>query len=157
MEKEDLLLKMMENLGRSRGEKKHDRKKHHSHDKAEDQREKERKPHHKLSPVAEHTLYLLYHEGSMNQRSLARRLQVTGQAVSELMKKFEEKGFIIRQSGDLNNENMVYLTEKGQEKGKECLEKLQKRANLLFRNFTEEDLKTMDLLLDKMETQEEIR
>lgn len=149
MKKEEVLLKMMETVGRGRrGEKKG--KKHP--DSPENPKEKRKK----LSPVAENVLILLYREGSMNQRTLAQRSNVTGQAVSELMKKFQEYELIVRESGDLNNENIISLTEKGRERGKKCEEKIRTRAEILFRDFSEEDLETLSDLLDKMEHEEEI-
>lgn len=154
MKKEELLLKMMENIGRGRlGRKKHKHKKNHS-----DMEHKEKKKERifRLSPVAENTLILLYREGRMNQRTIAQRTNVTGQAVSELMKKFHEHGLIVRESGDLNNENIVVLTEKGLECGKKCEEKICQLAESLFRNFTTEDLTTLSLLLDKMEYEEDL-
>ncbi|MFI3254840.1 MAG: MarR family transcriptional regulator [Eubacteriales bacterium] len=154
MKKEELLLKMMENVGRGRrGDRRHKEKNIH-----DDQvhKEKKKEHHRKLSPVAENTLILLYREGSMNQRTIAQRTNVTGQAVSELMKKFHENGLILRESGDLNNENIISLTEKGVEDGKKCEEKICKLAESLFRNFTGEDLKNLSLLLDKMEYEEDL-
>lgn len=153
MIKEELLLKMMEAVGRGRRDDQ--KKKHKHHKESQENHRGQMKKHHKLSPVAENALYILYREGNMNQRTLASRLHVTGQAVSELMKKFEEKGFVLRQAGELNNENRVSLTERGEEKGKECVEKWSKRADFLFRNFNEDDLDSLSTLLDKMEFQEE--
>ncbi|MFI3116284.1 MAG: winged helix-turn-helix transcriptional regulator [Clostridia bacterium] len=155
MKKEALLLKMMENVGRGRrGENKH--KKSHKDLKQAENKEEKKEHHRKMSPVAENILILLYREGSMNQRKIAQRTNVTGQAVSELMKKFCEHGLIIRESGDLNNENIISLTEKGLEYGKKCEEKISKLADRLFRNFTEEDLDNLAVLLDKMEYEEDL-
>lgn len=155
MEKEQILMKMMETVGRARrgqDEKKRKQSKEKEHDSAE----KTRKHHHKMSPVAENTLILLYREGKMNQRTLAHRLNVTGQAVSELMKKFEEKELIQREAGDLNNENIVSLTEKGEEKGKQYQDKITKIADKMFSDFSEDDLITLSLLLDKMKIEEDL-
>lgn len=156
MEKEELFLKMMENVGRGRRGGRGKKHKHHKETCCEQDREKDHRKHHKLSPVAENALFLLYREGSMNQRTIAQRSNVTGQAVSELMKKFEEHGLIVRESGDLNNENIVSLTAKGLESGENCENKICKLADRLFQNFTEEDLETLSNLLDKMEYGEEL-
>lgn len=153
MDKEELLMKLLETVGRARrghgGKGKNTRKTH-------DDREKSTKRHHKMSPVWENTMILLYHEGSMNQRTIAHRMNVTGQAVSEMMKKFEEHGLIVREAGELNNENIVSLTETGMEKGKEFQEKITKLAEKMFVQFTEEELITLSLLLEKMEIDEEL-
>lgn len=152
MDKEDLLMKLMETVGRARrgngGQGKKPRK-------TQGDREKSPKRHHKMSPVWENTIIILYQEGSMNQRTIAHRMNVTGQAVSEMMKKFEEHEIIVREAGELNNENIVTLTEKGMKKGEELEEKISKLAEKMFAKFSDQDLTTLSLLLEKMEVDED--
>lgn len=86
----------------------------------------------------------------MNQRTIAKKMNVTGQAVSELMKKFQEKGLILRESGEQNNENIISLTPLGRERGEELQRRHRKLAQTLFQNFTSEERENFAYLLEKM-------
>lgn len=109
----------------------------------------ERGPH-KLSPVAQSALCLLSEKGSLNQRTIAKSLNVTGQAVSELVKKLAMHELIRKELGELNNENIITLTEKGAEKAQEINQKLQTMATELFVSFTQEEIDTLFNLLEKI-------
>lgn len=154
MKKEKLLQEMMETMGRARRGQHEKKERTASNHQLDDGVEKKKK-HHKMSPVAESTLILLFQEGSMNQRNIANRMNVTGQAVSELMKKFEEKELILREAGELNNENIISLTEKGKVHGGEYLTKMCELAEELFEDFSQDELNTLQILVKKMKFNQE--
>lgn len=104
----------------------------------------------KMTPLAESTLCLLLREGSMNQSSIARKMNVSGQAISELMKKFEARELIVRVSGEFNNANIITLTQEGEEKAIEYSEKVKETAENLFKDFTDAELAIFTILLNKM-------
>lgn len=163
MKKETLLLKLFHTVGDIRndpqfkGEKSHG--KYHHREKEKDSsppdEEKTKKRREKLSPLAQSTLCLLRDEGSMNQRAIAKANQVTGQAVSDLMKKLEGKELISRKQGNINNETIISLTEKGEAKADEVKLRLLALAEKYFTNFSEEEMSTLFLLLEKMEHSQE--
>lgn len=105
----------------------------------------------KMSPVAQNTLCLLLKEGSMNQRTIAKNSNVTGQAVSEVVKKLEARELIVREQGELNNENIISLTEKGREKAMELQKKISITAKGLLQDFSIEEQIQLFSLLEKIE------
>ncbi|MFI3249593.1 MAG: MarR family transcriptional regulator [Eubacteriales bacterium] len=104
-----------------------------------------------MSPVAQNTLCLLLKEGSMNQRTIAKNSNVTGQAVSEVVKKLEARELIVREQGELNNENIISLTEKGREKAMELQKKISITAKGLLQDFSIEEQIQLFSLLEKIE------
>ncbi len=160
--KQEILLHKLLNLAgeiqfsgdKARAEHKKNKKYHKSD---EHKGEHKAKKHHKMSPVTKNILLWLIDEESLNQRSLAKRCKVTGQAVSESLKKMEEKELILRTQGEINNENIITLTEKGKVKALELRKKMQEKANKLFEDFSETELDTLLNLLEKLqEKQSEI-
>ncbi|MFI3114879.1 MAG: winged helix-turn-helix transcriptional regulator [Clostridia bacterium] len=105
----------------------------------------------RLSPMAENTLRLLLKEGRMNQRAIAKKMEVSGQAISELMKKLEEKDYIKRQSGEFNNENIINLTIYGEERAKEAEKTMIELAQKVFVEFSEDEKEDLFFLLEKVE------
>ncbi len=112
-------------------------------------REKEKRGH-RIHPSAKRLLCILLHEESINQRNIANRINLTPQAVSEILKKLEGRELIRKQDGEINNENIVYLTEKGDEIAKGIEVEMQKYAEQIFLDFTEEELQELEHLLDKL-------
>lgn len=104
-----------------------------------------------MSPIARDVLCLLLKEGNLNQRTIAKIMKVTGQAVSELMKKLECKELITRKQGEWNNENIISLTPKGLETATQLQDKIQEMAECRFTNFTEEEMNNLFALLEKIE------
>lgn len=104
----------------------------------------------KLSPVAQSGLCFLLKEGAMNQRTLAKRMNVSGQAVSELMKKFAEKKLITRESGEMNNANIISLTQEGIAVAQECQNRKHRLGEICFQDFTPEELDMVDAFFDRI-------
>lgn len=104
----------------------------------------------KMSPVTQNILQLLLKEKSLNQSNIAKMINVTSQAVSETIKKLEKRELIIKTQGELNNEKIISLTEKGVEHAENLEQKLIQKANGLFENFSENELETLYDLIEKI-------
>lgn len=151
MEQQLVLMKLLEVSGSIRQEQrgKRNRKEGEEHSKSEGHRGSE-SGRQKLSPVAQSALCLLAEQGSLNQRTMAKSLNVTGQAVSDLVKKLEAREMIAKEAGEHNNENIISLTEKGTAKAQEVSQKLQTMAAELFSSFTQEEMDVFSSLLEKI-------
>lgn len=136
--------------------KERDKSKKSSKTKKESAEKVEKKNRNKFSPVAQNTLCLLLKEGAMNQRTIAKNNKVSGQAVSDVMKKLEARELITREQGELNNENIISLTEKGKEKAIELQEKLARKAEQLLKDFSLEQRQQLFSYLEKIEKNLEI-
>ncbi len=112
--------------------------------------EKENDVAEKLSPTSKNILVQLFSVGSMNQRTIAKSVDVSSQAVSETIKKLVENGCITKTLGTVNNENIISLTEKGKERAKTLKDRIEKHANFVFEDFDDSDLEKLFELLDKM-------
>ncbi len=151
MEQKLVLMKLLEVSGEIRQEQRGKRikKEGETRPKREGHTEKEGGGH-KLSPVTQSALCLLAEKGSLNQRTIAKSLNVTGQAVSDLVKKLEGREMIAKEAGEHNNENIITLTEKGKEKATEVSQKMETMATELFATFSQEELDILDRLLEKL-------
>ncbi len=103
-----------------------------------------------MPPSARKLLCVLLREGSLNQRNIANMTNVTAQAVSEMIKKLEHKELIQKESGEINNENIISLTEKGMEIANKLEAQAQEYAEKLFAGFTEEEMKSLHNLIEKL-------
>lgn len=119
--------------------------------------EKDKKDDLRMPPSARNLLLILLEYKNFNQRTLAKHMNITAQGVSEVVRKLEQKELIFRERGEVYNENIIFLTERG----KEIAERLDVQATLhsenLFRDFTEEDLMKFDELLMKIAKVDENR
>ncbi|MFI3175109.1 MAG: MarR family transcriptional regulator [Bacillota bacterium] len=109
----------------------------------------------RMSFATRMTLWLLFTQGSLNQRNIAKSMNISAQAVSEIMKKLLEKEFIRRESGELNNENIITLTEDGEVVAKKIDARMKLLSENIFNEFTAEELETLARLLDKMQKNKE--
>lgn len=134
MEKEVLLIKLLDTAGGIRRE---------LHAKEP--------PHHKTTPILQNVLCLLLKKGSMNQRTIAKNIGVSGQAISELMKKMQEENLIKRVSGEFNNENIISLTEEGIMSAKDAQIKIEQFGAKFFKNFTSDEICNLFFLLEKIQ------
>lgn len=105
---------------------------------------------HRMPPSARGVLRLLLQEEHVNQRSLAKALQITAPAVSDAVKKLEQRGMLRRTHGELNNEYILTLTDEGRTVAQQLDEKVRCHAETLFDGFTQEELDTLHALLEKM-------
>lgn len=105
----------------------------------------------RLPPAAKDILCTLLKVSEVNQRTLAKKLHITAQAVSEVVRKLEEKGLILKTEGALNNENKITLTPEGHSVAIVLDERIKRHAERLFANFTEEELRTFEALIEKLD------
>lgn len=163
MTKQDLLMELLKTTGDIRrvGDNiyKKDKNKKHE-DSYKEQKEKEHrkkyensykeKGHRKIFNFSQSLMCLLLKEGRLNQRTIAKSLNISSQAVSEMVKKLEVKEFIIKEQGDMNNENIISLTEKGKEKAEEDKKNIEELSDKIFGLFSEEDLESFYNMLEKI-------
>ena len=140
---EELLLKFLEAHARIKNEvKKHKSEKGNSaiHQSRET----------KLSLNAKYALRILYDSEEMNQRNLAKKLDVSAQAMSEMVKVMEQAGYVEKKKNRINNENMLFLTEAGSQRAVNFKEWIQVVNEKVFQDFTEEEKLLLERLLEKI-------
>lgn len=143
--------------GRGKHEKHEKHEKSDKHDMLEkhEKHEKHRRHKSKMSPVSRNVLTLLLKEDNVNQRTLAQNCRVSGQAISDSIKKLEEHELIVKAQGEVNNENLISLTQRGREKAEHLQNKMQRLASDLFDGFTQDELESFTNLVEKLENNHE--
>lgn len=106
----------------------------------------------KLSPAAKDMFSILLAEGSLNQRSVAKRTGISPQGVSDMIKKLELKGVLNEEHGAKYNENILTLTEEGKKIAIKIEEHKQQVAEDMFNGFTDEEIDIFYTLLQKVES-----
>ncbi|WP_249028900.1 MarR family winged helix-turn-helix transcriptional regulator [Tannockella kyphosi] len=106
----------------------------------------------KMHPSARKLLCILYIEQRLNQRRMAELMHMSAQAVSVIVVKLENRGYVAREQGEVNNENIVYLTEKGLEKAMEIDKQMEVYADNLFQNFSDEELEIFAIFIQKLQS-----
>ncbi|MFI3227173.1 MAG: MarR family transcriptional regulator [Clostridia bacterium] len=156
MDKKQLLIKFLGVMQDSKpdGKRKH-RRKHNDEECKNHECRDEKTDEIRLPPSAKNTLMVLLEEKNLNQRTLAKRMNITAQGVSDVIKKLEEKELILRHRGEVYNENIIELTEKGEQTAKILDERTKIHSESLFENFTEDDLAKFDELLGKLNKKRE--
>lgn len=104
----------------------------------------------KIPPSARNILITLLAENELNQRALAKRLNITAQGVCDTVKKLETIGLIIKENGEAYNEKIVKLTDEGKELAREIDIKTTTHAEEIFADFTDEDVENLYNLLEKI-------
>lgn len=104
----------------------------------------------KLPHSGRKMLSVLSVKGGMNQRALALQLGISPQAVSESVKKLEHLGYIIKENGSQKNENLISLTEEGEEMAKFLIDLIGRHACEVFRTFSDDEVQQLGVLLDKL-------
>ncbi len=117
----------------------HNKKEGHNHDRKE-----------KLSLTSKNTLRILLDLENVNQRTLAKHLNVAAQTMSDTIKKLEERGFVAKINNKINNENIIVLTENGKEKAIELNKIIDSATKNILSNLTEEEKETFLALLSKI-------
>lgn len=87
---------------------------------------------------------------SLNQRTLAKQLDISAQAVSEVIKKLVGAGFITKECGAQNNENLIALTPAGKQVAEKLDSRIKAHAAVVLAPLSEEELITLDALLSKL-------
>lgn len=104
----------------------------------------------KLNHSGKSLLCNLLDNDGINQRNLASLLSVSPQAVSESIKKLELNNLIRKEAGSQKNENLIFLTDFGRERSLELREKIHAHANMIFADFSDDELSQLYSLLDKI-------
>ncbi len=148
----ELLIKLTELSEQIRHSKKnHSDKNHHADiESALTVKHKHHRPPNKLSFTAKRTICILLDEQSINQRSISKRLGVSAQTVSEMIKNLEAKELIIKAQGELNNENIITLTDKGKEIATETNKRIAYTADRVFIGLSSEEIDTLGNILKKI-------
>ncbi len=144
----ELLMKLTELSEQIKYSKKHRHK--HINSIACDKGIKSEKHKNRLSFTAKRMICILLEEESINQRSISKMLGVSAQTVSEMIKNLEAKDLITKSQGEINNENMIALTEHGKETALETRKSIAKRADKTFNGLSKEEIQTLSELLDKI-------
>lgn len=85
-----------------------------------------------------------------NQRTLAGDLGISPQAVSETLKKLESSACILKVNGKQKNENLIILTDLGEEIAILLDKIIVNHANDVFASFSQEELEQLFVLLNKL-------
>lgn len=93
---------------------------------------------------------LAQHNTGMNQRTLAKCVGVSPQAISVQIKKLEQRGFLIKTSGTQKNENLITLTEVGYQVGIVLNQAVKHHADHALRDFNDEECARLMELLCKI-------
>lgn len=104
----------------------------------------------KISNSARDILCFLLNNGSMNQRSLAKHMNISSQAVSETIKKLQKKELVEKIYGSQNNENIIRLTTIGEDIAKRLDFTIKDHANAVLGNLTDEECEQLFNLLIKI-------
>lgn len=104
----------------------------------------------KFSSNAKRILILLMQEENINQRSIAKQMDISSQAVSEVIKKLEQNGCVTKTAGAQNNENIISITDHGKDAAKEFKKRLSNHAELVFSNMTDKEIQVFQQLLCKI-------
>ena len=104
----------------------------------------------KLTHVSRKILgYLLEHE-TLNQRSMAKLINVSSQSVSETIKKLLDKQLIIKQQGVQKNENFISLTPLGRDVAKRLGVMIEQHAEEVFKSLNDEEVDLLYTLLSQV-------
>ncbi len=95
-------------------------------------------------------LRLLKDVESMNQRTLAKQMDISAQAVSEVIKKLVQCGYITKECGAQNNENLIALTAEGKVVAEKLDRRIKAHAAVVLAPLSEEELVSLDALLSKL-------
>lgn len=104
----------------------------------------------KLPHSGRKMLAVLLKEGSCNQRYLAGQLGISPQASSETVKKLEKKNCIVKVNGKQKNENLISLTEYGEEMAHLLERVISNHAEEVFAHFSAKEVEDFGILLEKL-------
>lgn len=104
-----------------------------------------------IQPSQHFVLVWLKHMGrAASQSKLAEMMQVSPASVARNLKALDRDGYIVRTGGTDGRCNETAITEKGEDVLAHSLELFQALDERCFANFSEEELGSMENLLDKL-------
>ena len=104
----------------------------------------------RLSMNAKNTLRILHNSEEINQRTLAKKLNISAQAMSEIIKNLEQGQYIERKNNRVNNENIISITNEGRKKAKMFIEWFSVVNEKVFSILNDDEKIVFDKLLDKI-------
>ncbi len=112
--------------------------------------ERMKRRNHKMSSATKNILCHLLNSEDINQQTLAKTMNISPQATSEIIKRLEGRELIIKTSGEYKNENIINLTEEGREVANHVDKKIKEDAKNIFKDFNEEELDLFSKLILKL-------
>lgn len=104
----------------------------------------------KLSPYSKKIISMLYSNGDMNQRTIAKNNFISSQAVSKILVKLEENQIISKKYGTQKNENIISLTDKGSDIAKYLQERIKLNSEMIFKNISDDEMISLEKIFDKI-------
>lgn len=158
--KKELLMDLLQVTELLKSGNKHHRRREGNHKKEQCQEHEgekggKRERRKKMSFGTRMTLWLLLQEESLNQRNIAKKMNISAQAVSEIIKKLVEQELVHKESGEFNNENIITLTEQGKLVANRIDQKMSRLSEHMLKDFTKEELQTFHMLIQKMNDNKE--
>ena len=107
-----------------------------------------------LSPSQSMMLVGIYRNEGVNQQTLCDLISVLPSVASRALRELEDKGCIIKKRDEENRRNYnLYLTPSGRDLTEKSLMIQEKYWNRLLKEFTPEEVDTLNQLLARMERQ----
>lgn len=104
----------------------------------------------KVTITGRNILRLLKENNNVNQRTIAKSLNISSQAISENLKRLEQFGYIQRISGTQNNENIIVLTETGQKIAIFLDQRIREHSEQVLKNLTSDEIESLYNILRKL-------
>ncbi len=104
----------------------------------------------KLPHSAKKLLTMLHEHQVLNQRTIAKKMNISSQAVSELIKKLSQKELIIKKHGMQKNENLISLTPLGEQVAVKLNDLIVNHANTALKELDDRDVEKLYELLNKI-------
>ena len=95
-------------------------------------------------------MHLAREEHSSSQRALAERFSITPAAVTGLLKRLENDGYIIRRAGKDSRFNEISITELGKRIVDRSREEFGRTDEMMLRGFSDEELVALSGMLSRM-------
>lgn len=95
-------------------------------------------------------LGIIKNNDNINQRQLAKLINLTPQAISKGLKKLETDNFIIRSNGNQKNEKLITLTKKGRQVASHLEKIIHHHADDIFIGFSDEEIEQFNFFLQKI-------
>ncbi len=98
-----------------------------------------------------HMLMTIGRNKGISQKDLAEKMEISTAAVAVTIKKLEQAGLVIRESGELDSRiNNISLTEAGEKLCEDTAQLFGAIDSAMLEGFTEEERATLCALLDKL-------
>ena len=103
-----------------------------------------------LPHSARDILVQLHVNGEINQRTLAKHVGCSPQAISKSVVKLEARGLIVKNNGTQKNEKNITLTKIGEEIAVQLQNIIKEYAEVVFKGFSTQDISTFNSFLEQL-------